>query len=101
MSTHTYDALNRIDTVTDLSQGITRYKYDVVGNVMGIRLPNGVTTTRQWDALKCLKELTHAGATGEIASYTYTLDAVGNRIAVEENTGRMVPTRTMTCIVKA
>ena len=41
---YAYDALNRLETVTDnrFAAGNTSYAYDAVGNLTSVTLPNGV-----------------------------------------------------------
>ncbi len=87
--TYTYDALNRLSTVTDAA-GQTTYTYDNVGNLQSYAYPNGVSTNYGYDALN---RLTHVGSVTQsstIASYTYTLEPAGNRTSVAELSGRTV-----------
>lgn len=82
--TYTYDAANRLVQVTDHTSRITRYGYDPAGRLLTTTLPNGITTTYRYDGAGRLVNLTHAGRYWVVAAYTYTLDAVGNRIGVIE-----------------
>jgi YD repeat-containing protein len=50
---YTYDADNRLASVTDVV-GTTNYGYDAVGNLSGITLPNGVSTSYAYNPLNRL-----------------------------------------------
>ncbi|HEV3317830.1 MAG TPA: hypothetical protein VG488_12705 [Candidatus Angelobacter sp.] len=95
---YTYDADNRLASVTD-AVGTTNYSYDAVGNLSGITLPNGVSTSYAYNLLNRLTNLQSTCGTAapgcgpagtSIASYTYTLGAAGNRLSVVELSGRTV-----------
>jgi YD repeat-containing protein len=90
-SNHTYDDLGRIKTVSDPFGGVTTYFYDDVGSLVRTELPNGMVEIREYDLLNRLIGLKNVDLTSVvISSYRYTLDKVGNRIAVEEHNGRRV-----------
>ncbi|CAG1005510.1 tRNA nuclease WapA [Anaerolineae bacterium] len=82
--TTTFDLLNRPQQITDWSGGVTRYAYDRAGRPLTITLPNSLTTLYRYDNAGRLISLTHARQSWALATYTYTLDAVGNRLAVWE-----------------
>jgi YD repeat-containing protein len=64
---------------------VTVYTYTAAGRLAERRLPNGVTTQHRYDRAGRLIELTHRNAAGDLlARYAYTLDALGNRIQVQE-----------------
>jgi RHS repeat-associated protein len=84
-----YDALNRLSTVTDAS-GQTTYGYDDVGNLQGYTYPNGVASSYNYDQLNRLKQVSSQAQSSQLASYTYTLGAAGNRLTVAELSGRNV-----------
>jgi RHS repeat-associated protein len=88
---YAYDSLNRLSTVTDnnLTTGnITNYTYDKVGNLESYQYGNGVKSLYSYNNLNRLTNLSISKTTTEIASYSYTLGAAGNRLAVAEKTGR-------------
>jgi len=86
---YTYDADNRLATVTDAS-GQTTYAYDNVGNLQSFAYPNGVATAYTYDTLNRLTQM-GAGKNGTLqANYVYTLGAAGNRLSVAELSGRTV-----------
>ena len=87
---YTFDALNRIETVTDTS-GITRYAYDAVGNKITQTNANATVATYSYNELDRLTDLVHTNADNTvIAGYHYLLDANGNRLSIIESTGRDV-----------
>lgn len=59
------------------------YGYDSVGNIQTITdsLLGPQTQTFQYDSLNRLTNITQQKGSSMIASYAYTLDAVGNRLA--------------------
>lgn len=77
--------------MTDSRGNVTHYAYDAAGNLTQTTLPNGITETREYDDLNRLIYLGYKDTSGNVISnYRYTLDNVGNRIAVEEHNGRRV-----------
>ncbi|HPT89939.1 MAG TPA: polymorphic toxin-type HINT domain-containing protein [Acetivibrio sp.] len=88
---YTYDELNRLKSVTDPYGNITTYTYDEIGNRKSVTYPNKTTTEYEYDYLSRLVSLVNRNEAGEIiSSYEYTLGPAGNRIRVEENTGRVI-----------
>jgi RHS repeat-associated protein len=88
---YTYDSLNRLKTVIDPDCGITSYTYDAVGNRESVIYPNGTAAEYFYDSLNRLKVLLNKKSNGDtISCYTYTLGLSGNRIKVEEHSGRIV-----------
>ncbi len=75
-----FDELNRLLAVEDWGGVTTTYTYDNAGRLAGQVMGNGSTVTYTYDDSGRLvtKEDRTAGGT-VIASYTYTLDANGNR----------------------
>ncbi|OPF18912.1 hypothetical protein B1L04_05655 [Microcystis aeruginosa KW] len=89
-TSYTFDEQNRLKTVTDFSNGVTNYTYDLAGNLSKTTLPNGTIETREYDLLNRLLYLQNSNSSGVINSFRYTLDKVGNRLAVVEQDGRKV-----------
>jgi YD repeat-containing protein len=93
-NSYTYDALNRLSTVSASNTGLTSYGYDNVGNLQSVTYPNGVVHNYTYDNRNRLTNLgvngKVGGASGVIASYAYTLDAAGHRTAVAELSWRTV-----------
>src|SRR5437899_1684877 len=101
--TYTYDALNRLATVTDnriAGQGgpssPTTYSYDPTGNLTGYAYPNTVQTAQLFDPLNRLTQTCSAitspacSAGTKLSSFAYTLGLAGNRTAVSELSTRHV-----------
>lgn len=90
-TTYSYDALNRLDRVQDAGRLLADYDYDVAGNLISTRQGDNTLETRKYDVRNRLIEIETRNATDDVlASYRYTLDAVGNRTQVVEHSGRIV-----------
>jgi RHS repeat-associated protein len=88
---YTYDALGRLETVTDPAGGVTSYTYDADGNLTSTELPNGTTVEQTFDLRNRVTLVAHRDpASATIASFVYTLDALGNRISVGSADGTRV-----------
>jgi RHS repeat-associated protein len=87
---YTFDERNRLDLVKQNGQVLADYDYDAVSNLTRTKLANGTEEVRQYDTLNRLKYLENHLGTTVISSFAYTLDKVGNRTQVLENTGRKV-----------
>jgi YD repeat-containing protein len=74
----------------DPEGGVTHYSYDMVNNVQLIELPNGTMRTNAYDVLNRLTYIEHRSPTGIFSSFRYTLGAAGNRLSVQEQSGRQV-----------
>ncbi len=88
---YTFDALNRLETVEDINGRITVYGYDAVGNRASVSYPNGTQTLYTYNSLNRLTYLVNQRSdTSVISSYQYTLGATGNRLAIQEYSGRTI-----------
>jgi|694.fasta_scaffold16546_2 RHS repeat-associated protein len=87
-TSYSFDEQNRLKTVTDPQAGVTTYTYDLAGNLIKTTLANGTTETREYDLLNRLLYLQNSNSNGVINSFRYTLDKVGNRLAIVEQDGR-------------
>ncbi|WP_414573235.1 putative Ig domain-containing protein [Nostoc sp. CCY 9925] len=86
-----YDALNRLDQVIVAGRTLTDYDYNAVGSLIRTTNANGTVENRQYNERNQLKYLDDRDSAGNIiSSYSYTLDAVGYRTQVVENSGRVV-----------
>jgi len=94
---YTYDALNRLSTVSESNSGTAKYAYDNVGNLQSVTYANGVVHNYSYDARNRLTNLGVTGNSstpgqpavpGNIVGYAYTLDASGHRTSVTEASGR-------------
>jgi RHS repeat-associated protein len=82
--TYTYNANNWLTGVRDWSGRVITYTYDRVGRVITQELPNQIVTTYRYDDANRLTGLTTRNAGWTLGAYTYTLDALGQRIKAEE-----------------
>jgi RHS repeat-associated protein len=78
----TFDGAGRLTSVTDLNGNSAKYAYDVAGRDQSILFPNGVSTAFKRDADGRLLNIRTSKDKSVIASYAYTLDKLGNRLAV-------------------
>jgi RHS repeat-associated protein len=86
--TYNYDDANRLIRVADWASRQTTYAYDNVGNLTGQTNPNNTTVSLTYDAANRLTGLIHTSTvSGTIASFSYTMDRVGNRIRVVDTEG--------------
>ena len=90
---YTYDSLNRLSTVVDnrLPSGhnTTTYSYDTASNVATAAYPNGLSSTFSYDNENRVTGLsTVTSSSTPVASYTDTLDPMGNRTGSTEGSGR-------------
>jgi len=86
---YTYDAMNRVETVTEVIDGgddlITQYGYDEVGNLKTVTHPNGTSIVYRYDRLNRLRRVENRRPdTTVFSSYDYTLGPAGNRTRVVE-----------------
>jgi RHS repeat-associated protein/uncharacterized repeat protein (TIGR01451 family) len=85
---YVYDLANRLTTATDWSGRITTYTYDNANRQTGIHYPNNIQATYTYDNADRLLSLVHTHpSNGTIASFNYTLDAVGNRLTMQDLEG--------------
>ena len=84
---YAYDDANRLKIVTDTLGAANSYTYDTSGLRNGLSLGNGINVSYGYDALSRLTNITQTLGASTIATYTYTLDAVGNRNQVDEKGG--------------
>ncbi|HET9347339.1 MAG TPA: RHS repeat-associated core domain-containing protein [Candidatus Limnocylindrales bacterium] len=86
--TATYDYFDddRVSAVTGIG-GSFAFTYFADGRPQSITRPNGVTTTDGYDAAGRLTSVTHTRGGSTLASFTYTLDASGNRTSMTSSAG--------------
>jgi RHS repeat-associated protein len=82
--TNTYDAANRLTGLIDWTNQTTTYAYDRAGRLITTTLPNSSLSIAGYDNADRLVTLAQLGPYWTLATYTYTLDALGNRVAVIE-----------------
>ena len=90
-ATTTYDAIGRIASMKDPTDGTTTASYDAASNLLSLARPNGVTSTMGYDVRNRRTSVTHTGPGSTVlAGSTTTLDATGNRTAVTDGDGTKV-----------
>jgi len=82
--TYAYDLAARLVNVTDWQFKTTSYSYNALGQPITVTLPNGVTSRYSYDNAGRLAVISHTTLTQTLGVYTYTLDAMGNRVQVTE-----------------
>lgn len=90
-TSYTYDALNRLDTVTNDLQptDVTDYDYDDAGNLDRVTHANGLVTDYDYNTVNQLTDVYTRSGTGEVmAHYHYVLDDTGRREVIRELDGR-------------
>jgi RHS repeat-associated protein len=83
---YTYDALNRITSVTYSGAGPaqqTTYEYDAVDNVTRVVQPDGSETLFSYDLADRPTEITDQVGGNVLFGAQFTLDAAGRRVAAE------------------
>jgi RHS repeat-associated protein len=87
-----YDALNRLQAVTDnrLAPGVTNYIYDEVGNLARTTQPNGVQHDYSYNSVDLLTQLNISKGAGTLERYNYTHTATRLRASMTELNGRTV-----------
>jgi RHS repeat-associated protein len=87
---YTYDALNRLQAVTDQrAGGITRYTYDAVGNLKTTSYPTTAATVATWsyDTQNRLTNLNWTAGAANLAGFGYLLNSLGSRTQLTETVG--------------
>jgi RHS repeat-associated protein len=85
---YTYDALNRLTTLTDWASRTITYSYDAVSNPITLTYPNSTSSAYAYDAVNRLLVITHTSTvSGTLATFHYTLDALGHRTQVVDADG--------------
>ena len=84
-----YDALNRLWAVDDVpsagTTNVTVYGYDQNSNRIALALPNGQTTTNQFDALNRVTNMVNQVNGTNVYSVAYEYDLIGNRLTTIED----------------
>lgn len=86
--TYTYDDANRLTRASDWNSRQTNYTYDNAGNLTGQANPNNTSISMTYDAANRLTGLINTSTvSGTVASFSYTIDKVGNRTRVVDTEG--------------
>src|SRR6185436_4703307 len=81
---------NRIVAVQDPASRRTTFGYDAQGNATTATYPNGVAASYAYDALNRLTALDYTQDGTTVRSFAYTLGPRGQRLRLQESTGRQV-----------
>ncbi|MGB8355665.1 MAG: RHS repeat-associated core domain-containing protein [Chthoniobacteraceae bacterium] len=93
----TYDALNRLSTMTENGTRVTHYGYDLDGNIVQKIAPNGDTETVTFDPLnRALSQAAATVASVSLYNYAYAYDLLGNDLTVAETYPAGLNNRTVT-----
>jgi RHS repeat-associated protein len=85
---YSYDNYGRLESIKDPQDNETSYSYDVAGRLVESVLPNAVKKVLSYDKNSNLLSMIYEDYRGrEVDSFSYTYDAVGNRLAMEEPEG--------------
>jgi len=82
--TYTFTPGGRLDHLTDASARTSTYTYTASGLVKTLLLPNNLLTTYSYDRGQRLTLVLNAVGTTTRTRHAYTLDAEGNRTALDE-----------------
>ena len=86
---YTYDALNRLATVSESGQPQAAYTYDTNGNRASLTYANGVTETYRYNKANWLTDVENKNAGGVVSSFTYTYYASGSQKSKTDQTGNV------------
>ena len=87
LTTYTYDALNRLTSLTNNNGQTTTFAYDALGRRTWITHANGVVTSYSYDTVSQLTRLAHQFGATMINSFDYVYDRVGNRTSKTSRDG--------------
>jgi len=77
-----YDALNRLVSITNPQSEITLFTYDTADRMTRVDMHDGLYTEYAYDNANRLISITHKDALdATLASYSYTYDAMNNRLS--------------------
>ena len=78
-----YDGSHKLTSLIDWAGNETQYTYDQAARLSSTSLPNGIRSDYTYDGANRLVSLKNSSGLRTLSSFLYTLDNVGNRIAVE------------------
>ena len=79
LTTYSYDALNRLTSMTNNKGQTTTFSYDALGRKTSMTHANGVVTNYTYDVASQLLSLSHQLGASTIDSFTYSYNKMGNR----------------------
>jgi RHS repeat-associated protein len=87
LTTYTYDALNRLTSITNNKNQTTTFAYDALSRRTSVTRANGVVTSYTYDAASQLTRLAHQLGATSINAFDYVYDRVGNRTSKTSRDG--------------
>jgi RHS repeat-associated protein len=87
LTTYSYDALNRLTSMTNNKGQTTTFSYDALGRRTSMTHANGVVTNYTYDPASQLLSIAHQLGATTIDSFSYNYDKVGNRNSKADNNG--------------
>jgi RHS repeat-associated protein len=86
---YTYDALDRVITISNPFGQIVNFTYDAIGRRTSLIYPNGTRTSYAYDAAGQVKQIVHQKVSDQtaIAFNNYSYDADGRRINIVDKVG--------------
>ncbi len=88
---YVYSPGGRLSTVTDWASRVSSYTYQASGLVSTVNYPDGLRASDTYDRAQRLIQLTNAVGATTVTQETYTLDAEGNRTALDEFVSGITP----------
>ena len=89
--TYAYTPGGRLNTVTDWASRLSTYTYKPSGLVATLSYPNTMLASYAYDRAQRLTQVTNAVGATTITQHAYTLDAEGNRTALDEYVQGLTP----------
>ncbi len=90
---YSFDADNRLATVTSPTGEVTSFSYDAAGRRSQVTRPFGINTAYAYDSAGRLKTLTHAKGATALASFEVKRDAAGRITEQKETLSGQIKTR--------
>ena len=88
LTNYTYDALNRMRTLTNPQGDTTRYSYNSLNRIIKKSRANGIYTDISYDSINRLLSVTNKNSGDSVISdYNYTYDNSTNRISMTTSSG--------------
>ena len=90
VTSHGYDALNRMVLTRDPDGNETSYRWTPTGEISTIAYPNGITTSFSYDTTRRATSIAMSDSSGVIERFDYSYDAADNIVAIEALDGSRI-----------
>ncbi|MBI3661256.1 hypothetical protein HY230_12400 [Candidatus Acetothermia bacterium] len=87
VTSYAYDHLDRLTELRNPSGKIVQFSFDGLSHRTQVTLPNGTHTEFSYDAAGQLSKLIHRKGTTAIFGFDFTLNRIGDRVAITDNAG--------------